>query len=131
MYHIRNGRKRWRTRWPWRHLFPLKIDDRFCRECGQSYHNGPLPTEVERFTSGNVSALIYPSGNWGMAAFVVRFGRWKAQGRAPYLSEYLVAEDLPDLARVTKQAYAYVDARSNKRRPPWRSSSKSSHHEVC
>ena len=37
MFRVRNNRKRWRLKWPWRLLFPLKVDERFCRECGMPY----------------------------------------------------------------------------------------------
>ncbi len=120
MYRVRNGGKAWRKRWPWSRMFPLrKVDERFCRECRLPYHNGPLPKEVKQFTSGNVSALIYPAGNWGHAAFCVKFGRWKSRADDPYLSPYLALEDIRDLAKVATQAHRYMDARSNKRRMPW------------
>ena len=81
MYRVRYGRKTWRTRWPWSWLYPLTIDERFCRKCGLPYHNGPLPKEVTQFISGNVAAFIFPAGNWNGRAYVARFGRWKSQAR--------------------------------------------------
>ena len=122
MYRVHKGRKTWRKRWPWRKLFPLKVDERFCRECSLPYHNGPMPEVVKQFIAGNVAALIYPAGNWGRAGFVVKFGRWKAPTHQFYLSEYLPAEDMRDLVKVAAQVHRYVEVRNQEQRMKYRSS---------
>ena len=110
MYRIRHGKKRWRTRWPWRWLYPLKIDERFCSRCGLPYHNGPLPQEVKRFTRGNVGAFIFPAGSWGRGAkYVIRVGRWKSAGRDFSFSEYIPSEDMRDLAAVLRDTHAFLN----------------------
>ena len=109
MYRVRYGRKSWRTRWPWKRMFPLKVDERSCRTCGLAYQNGPQPREKMSFTSGNVAALIFPAGNWNRRQTVVKFGRWKARSGAFFLSEYFSAEDLEDLVQVVAQAHEYFD----------------------
>ncbi len=115
MYRVRHGRKRWRTRWPWSWLFPLHVDDRFCRTCGLLYHNGPLPKEIKQITHNNVGALIYPAGNWSRIAYVVRFGRWKSGSRELVLSDYIGIEELDDLDKVIAQARVFIDERREAR----------------
>lgn len=115
MYRVRYGRKQWRTRWPWRWLFPLTVDDRFCRTCGLPYHNGPIPREVKQFTAGNVGAVIYPGGNFGRGSLSVKFGRWKSGSRDLYLSEFIAADELDDLLFVAAQARRYIAERSRTR----------------
>lgn len=109
MYRVYRGRKRWRTRWPWSRLFPLQLDERFCRHCRQPYHNGPMPKEVKQFSSGSVGALIYPAGSWSRRALSVKFGRWKAGSRELFLSDFISAEDLPDLLKVAALAREFVN----------------------
>ena len=115
MYRVRYGRKRWRTRWPWKWLFPLTVDERFCPECRLPYQNGPHPKEKKQFTSGEVAAIVYPAGGWKRGDYCVRFGRWRSHGRDYFLSQYFSEEDLDDLAKVTVQAHGYVDAHSQRR----------------
>ena len=110
MYRIRHGKKRWRTKWPWRRLFPLRIDERFCSQCGLPYHNGPLPKEVKRFSHGNVGAFVFPAGSWGQSMkYVIRVGRWKASGREFSFSEYIPSEDMRDLVAVLRDAHAFLN----------------------
>ena len=81
MWRVRNNMKRWRLRWPWTWLFPLKVDQRYCRECGLPYHEGPLPKEVATYNKGSISAFVYPAGSYGCDRFEVRFGRWRAKAK--------------------------------------------------
>ena len=104
MHRVRRDRKSWRKGWPWKHVFPIAVDERYCRACRLPYQNGPMPTEVNTFTSGNVAALVYPAGSWKSRQYVVKLGRWKAQTRTFYLSEYFQVEDLEDVAWVAAQA---------------------------
>ena len=56
MNRVHYGRKKWRTRWPWKWLFPLRVDDRFCPKCGLPYHNGPVPKELAAALKRNTAA---------------------------------------------------------------------------
>ena len=104
MYRVRNNQKRWRLKWPWRLFFPLKVDERFCRECGMPFHEGPLPKEVNRYRDGNVEGLLYPAGGFRRGEFVVRVGRWKVGGQKFFLSDFIPEEELDSLLRVVNQA---------------------------
>ena len=111
MYRIRHGKKRWRTNWPWRWLYPLKLDERFCRKCGLPYHNGPLPKEIQRFDVGNVGALIFPAGGWKKGnRYSIRFGRWKQGSRDFSFSEYIPCDELDELRQVLDQVVAFLAA---------------------
>ena len=104
MFRVRHNRKRWRLKWPWRLLFPLKVDERFCRECGMPYHEGPLPQEVKRYGDGNVEGLVFPAGSFRSGEFVVRFGRGKAGSHKFFLSEFIPEYELESLLKVVTQA---------------------------
>lgn len=110
MYRVRRGRKEWRTRWPWRWLFPLKLDQRYCRHCGQSYHEGPHPEAVRGFRQGNVGALVFPGGGYrSNSPYAVRLGRWKQVTRSFLFSEYIPSDELDDLKKVFAEVVAYFD----------------------
>jgi hypothetical protein len=111
MYRVRNNHKRWRLKWPWRLFLPLKVDERFCRECGMPFHEGPLPEEVNRYRHGNVEGLLYPAGGFGRGAFVVRVGRWKVGGQKFFLSDFIPEEELDSLLRVVNLAREEYRAR--------------------
>jgi hypothetical protein len=68
-----------------------------------------MPAVVQQFDSGDVGALIYPAGSWSRRALSVRFGRWKAGNREFYLSEFISAEELPDLLKVAALARDFVN----------------------
>lgn len=106
MFRIHNNRKRWRTRWPWRWLFPLKIDERFCRECGLPYHEGPLPETVARYRDGQVGAHVFPAGSFRRDEYVVQFGRWKGGFQKQRFSEFIPESELDAVIEVAKVAYA-------------------------
>src|SRR5690606_17463993 len=86
---IRYQRKRWRLKWPWNRLFPLRVDERFCRHCGFPYHEGPLPNEVKRYCSDNVVALALPAGSWRKGDLTITVGRWRASGKQLFCSAYI------------------------------------------
>lgn len=116
MYRIRHGRKRWRTAWPWSWLYPLTVDERFCRKCGLPFHNGPLPREVKRFNVENVGALIFPAGSWGRGSqFAIRFGRWKQASRDFCFSEYIPSDELDNLIEVVDRVREFIDERTRTR----------------
>ena len=97
MSRIRNNQKRWRLKWPWRLFFPVKVDQRFCRECGLAYHEGPLPEATARYKDGNVEGLLYPTG-------VVHFGVWKTKGNDLFLTDFIPQGKLGSLLKVVRQA---------------------------
>ena len=109
MYRVRRNGKTWRTRWPVRKWWPKKVDERFCRECGLPFVQGPLPKEIRQFYSGNVAAFLFPSGDWKRERAVVRTGRWKPGSGRFYLSEFVPQDELDDLERVIAQAREYLD----------------------
>lgn len=98
MHRIRHNRKRWRTKWPWTKWLPLKVDERFCRECGFAFHEGPLPPEVSHVNFGSVSAVLYPSGGFRRGELVVRIGRVRTGGKGLYLSEFIPLDELADVS---------------------------------
>jgi hypothetical protein len=104
MFRIRNNAKRWRMKWPWRLFFPLRVDERFCRECGMPYHEGPLPKETERYRDGDVEALLFPAGGYHRGEHVVRFGRWKGGGQKFYFSEFIPENELDSVITVAMSA---------------------------
>lgn len=104
MFRVRNNRKRWRLKCPWRVLFPLRVDERFCRECGMPFHEGPLPREVRRYRDGNGEGLVYSAGGFRRGEFVVRFGRWKSSGPRFFLSEFIPEDELDSLLEVATRA---------------------------
>lgn len=102
MYRSRNQRKRWRLKWPWKHIFPLRVDERYCRECGMAFHEGPLPSEIKRCFVDNVVAMIFPAGSWRRGEYVIRVGRWKVGGKQFYCSEFIPAADIDQVLAVVK-----------------------------
>ena len=114
MYRVRHRRNAWRDRWPWKWLFPPVVDERFCRTCRLPYQNGPQPKEQLVFTSGSVSALVYPAGNWHKDRMAIKFGRWQARSNTFFLSEYYSLEDLEDLTQVAAEAHEYVSRAKRK-----------------
>ena len=104
MYRSHNQQKRWRRKWPWKVLFPLRVDERFCPECRLPFHEGPLPKEAQRFDVRNVAAFVFPAGSWRKDEYVIRVGRWKAGGKQFYSSEFIPASDLDDLLAVVQMA---------------------------
>ena len=115
MYRVRNNRKRWRTKWPWKVLFPLKIDERFCRECGLPFHEGPLPKPLGQYYVHNVNALVFPAGGFRQGEYVLRFGRWRPGGKQYYCSEYIPESELDDLLAVAQHARDQLSALRNTR----------------
>ena len=116
MWRVRNNMKRWRMRWPWTWLFPLKVDQRYCRECGLPYHEGPLPKEVASYHKGSVSAFVYPAGSYGCDRFEVRFGRWRAKGQTLFLGDFIPEDELDSLLSVVEQAREGYRTRARARR---------------
>lgn len=96
MYRSRNSRKRWRLKWPWSWLLPLKIDERFCRGCGLSYHEGPIPKPVHEVMVKSISVLVFPAGGWRADDCVVRVGRMKSGGKSFYVSEFIPRAEIDD-----------------------------------
>lgn len=97
IYRSRNNRKRWRLNWPWSWLFPLKVDERFCRECSLPYHEGPLPSSVHYVVFKSISALVYPAGSWRSEDYEVRLGRMKRGGRQLFHSEFIPVSEIDDV----------------------------------
>ena len=102
MYRSRNQRKRWRLKWPWKHIFPLRIDERYCRECGMAFHEGPLPPEIKRCFVDNVVAMIFSAGGWRSGEYDIRVGRWRVGGRKYYCSEYIPAAEIDKVLAVVR-----------------------------
>lgn len=113
MYRVRKRRKSWRERWPWKHWFPPRINQRFCRECGNRYQQGPFPSEVARFPSGQVEVLVYPAGSWRRSELTVRCVRWRAVRGQWHDTEYFTAEELLDLLEGITQAHEYIVAQKS------------------
>ncbi len=128
MYRVRNGWKPWRTRWPWNRMFPLRVDERFCRKCQRPDRNGPLLEEDKRYTSGNVVARIYQTKRFGIVSYRVQFSRWISRSGDRFLSPNLRLEDFHDLAKVATQAHKYMDGRSKPRQLPWQKRARRSAH---
>lgn len=115
MYRSRNNRKRWRLKWPWKVLFPLRVDERFCPECRMPFHEGPLPKEAKRFDVNSVALFVFPAGSWRKDDYVIRVGRWKATGRQMYSSEFIPFADIDDLAAVVQLAKEELSLASKSR----------------
>ena len=115
MYRVRRNGNLWRTRWPFRIWWPPRIDERFCPKCTLPFVNGPEPEQVRQFLSGNVAAILYPSGDWKRERFVIRLGRWKPGSGRFYLSEFVPDEELDDLDEVIVQVREYFAARAQAR----------------
>lgn len=94
------NRNDWRARWPWRWLFPPRINERFCRECGLPYQDGPRPKQVGHFQDDCVSALVFPAGSYRRGDLAVRFGRWVKSHGEPHLSELIPLAELDSLLTV-------------------------------
>lgn len=75
---------------------PLRIDDRFCRTCGLSYHEGPLPKPAHEVMVKSISALVFPAGGWRADDYVVRVGRMKSGGKNFYISEFIPRAEIDD-----------------------------------
>ncbi len=116
MYRVRYGRNSWRNRWPWKRLFPPKVDERFCPKCGLPYQNGPQPKELACIPRGSVQALVYPAGGWKRDEIVVRFGKCKAIGSDIRYSEYYLVGDLDDLVETATLARKYDGKRKRSAR---------------
>ena len=114
MYRVRNNHKRWRLRWPWKRVFPLRVDSRFCPECELPHHDGPLPKELERFFVGNIAVLVFPGGSFLKDEVVLRVARYKAGGKQFYFSEFIPASDLDDLLTVIEMAKEKLPTRKTR-----------------
>lgn len=110
MYRVRRNRNVWRTKWPFRKLWPPGLNDRFCKECSQPYIDGPVPKAVRSFQAGSVCAVLYPEGGFKGNRVVVRLGRWKPSGGKFYHSEYIQADEIDDLETVVAQVRDYLAA---------------------
>ena len=115
MYRSRNQMKRWRLKWPWKVLFPLRVDERFCTECQMPYHEGPLPKEVHRFDVQSVAAFVFPAGSFRKDEYVIRIGRWKAGGKQFYSSEFIPFADIDDALAVLQMAKEKLSSASSAR----------------
>ncbi len=116
MLRIRNNQKRWRLKWPWRLFFPLRVDERYCPECGLPYHEGPLPQALKRYCANNIEGLVYPAGGYRRGEFVVRFGRWRVGSGKFFLGEFVPEEELDSLLMVVNQARdAYLERMLDRR----------------
>jgi len=118
MFHVRNDRRRWRLRWPWRWIFPLKVVERYCRECGFAFNDGPLPQEVASYREGDVSLQVFPAGKNRRGELTVRVGRWQSSRQGPYLGDFIPADELDDLVSVAWQALDGYRAGVPDRRAP-------------
>ena len=107
MFRVRNDRRRWRLRRPWKWIFPTKIVERNCRECGFPYNDGPLPDIVASFWTNDVSIQLFPAGSSRRGELVVRVGRWRNSLGKPVLSDWIPENELEDLARSALQALAH------------------------
>jgi len=116
MFRIRNNSKRWRLKWPWRVLFPLRLDQRNCRECGLPYHEGPLPKPVADYQHESVAALVFPSGSWRRKDYSVHFGRWVGKGNSLFLNDFIPEDELDSLITVATLARDAYRARTSDRR---------------
>lgn len=112
MYRVRRNRNHWRTRWPFRKVWPPGLNDRFCEKCKQPFIDGPVPDPVHSFQAGSVCAVLYPEGGWKKHRVVVRIGRWKPSAGKFYHSEYLQDDELDDLENVVAQVRDYLAARA-------------------
>ena len=119
MYRSRNQRKRWMLKWPWKHFFPLRVDERFCPECKLPFHEGPLPKELACCSVDNIAAFIFPAGGFRRGEYVVRVGRWKTGGKQFYCSEFIPASDIDNVLAVVelaKERIATLDQARSRRR---------------
>jgi hypothetical protein len=116
MFRVRNDRRRWRLRWPWRWLFPIKVVERYCRECGLPYNDGPLPGLEASYRSGNVGAQVFPAGSSCRDELVVRVGRWQRSWGRPFLGDFIPESEMGDLVSVASQARAAYRERTADRR---------------
>lgn len=103
-------------RWPWRWIFPLKVTERYCRECGMSYNDGPLPKEEASYRAGNVCVQVFPGGSFYRDELVVRVGRWQRSFGRPFLSDFIPEKELADLAAVVSWACDDYRKRTQARR---------------
>ena len=87
----------------------MKMDERFCRACGLPFHEGPLPKESNSFSSGNVTAVVYPAGGFRRNEYVVRIARVKGSGRGLYLSEFIPVNELDDVLSTLADLEAWID----------------------
>jgi hypothetical protein len=110
MYRSKKYRKRWRLKWPWRALFPLRLDERFCPECRMPFHDGPLPDEIARFHVDNVVAFVFPGGGWRQNEVCIRVGRWRASGKQFYSSEFIPLADIDNLLAVVEKTKEGIPA---------------------
>jgi hypothetical protein len=115
MFHVHDDLRNWRSRWPWKWLFPLKVAERYCRKCGFPYSNR-LPAEVASYRANDVSVQVFPAGNNRRGELVVRVGRWRSSWGRPYLSDFIPESELDDLASATSQALDLYRARTTNRR---------------
>ncbi|MDQ3329252.1 MAG: hypothetical protein M3552_01145 [Planctomycetota bacterium] len=74
--------------------------------------NGSIPEKVREFQSGNVAAILYPSGDYRRERVVIQLGRWKPGAGRFFLSEYVPEEELDDLDEVIVQVREYFAARA-------------------
>lgn len=109
MYRVVNRKKGKRSIWPLKKAKP-RVDERFCEKCGQLHQDGPMPDSLANFISGSVGGLVFPAGTWRRKELTVTFGRWKAQTRQFYLSQYIGPDELRDLAKVLRQTHEYLKA---------------------
>lgn len=123
LYRARKQRKRWRLKWPWSVIFPIKIDERFCRECGLPFHEGPIPKTLDSVTVNSVTSLIFPPVGFRKGEYMIRLGKWIGGKHNLYCSEFITPSDLDDMELVIERTREAVKRLKGQTRERYRKES--------
>ena len=114
LYRIRN-RQNWKTRWPWRLMFPPKVKESLCRRCGLPFQDGPQPNPIRQFEDDCVAAIVYPAASFWSKKVTVCFGRWTRSSGQPRLSEYIPLEEVDSVLKVARQVQEQYQKNARRR----------------
>lgn len=89
-------------------LFPKKIDERICSECGRPTLDHPDQVPARRFSRGNTEAFLYKYKTRSRNEYKLRVGVWHPGLHSSQLAQLFSEEDLVDLGYVLTEAIEFV-----------------------
>ena len=89
-------------------LFPKRMDERICSECGKPTLDHPDQVPARRFSKGNTEAFLYKYKTRSRVEYKLRVGVWHPGLHSSQLAQLFSEEDLVDLGYVLTEAIEFV-----------------------